>query len=196
MIVNFSSIPTSINGYTLFRVVIFAEGLNNLAQFRNITVNQIQNWKEKYIKVQGILEIYQYKELDAKTPQIIVNSHHQISLISETETDILLGASLKSIIKVKYIDIANIYLKLNNLFDISKNSHEDKNLLILFQMFLCFISFPAIGFFYTSIVELTYYINKEEGLLAIIGLLFLCGGLLFFIGLLTISCWFVFKNID
>ena len=191
LFINLNSISTSINGSISFQIIIYSEDLKNLARAKNITVEQILNWKTKYIKAKGIIELYQIS--DITVPQIIVHKSNQIKVISKAEADILLGVSLKSIIKPKYI--ANIYLKLNNLFDISKNSYEERICLILFQMFLCCISFPAIGVFYTLTVDLTKYINTEEGLLAIIGLLFFCGCLLFFIGLLIINSWFLLKNI-
>ena len=193
LFINFNSISTSINGSISFQIIIYSEDLKNLARAKNITVEQILNWKTKYIKAKGIIELYQIS--DITVPQIIVHEPNQINVISKAEAEILLGVSLKSIFKVKYIDIANIYLKLNNLFDISKNSYEERICLILFQMFLCCISFPAIGVFYTLTVDLTKYINTEEGLLAIIGLLFFCGCLFFFIGLLIINSWFLLKNI-
>lgn len=149
LIVNFSSIPTSINGYTLFRVVIFTEGLNNLSQCRNITVNQIQNWEKKYIKVQGILEIYQYKKLDAKTPQIIVNSHHQISLFYETEADILLEASLQkfknqSTNSSTVSQMKELLASINNIFieDISlkiKEPHKWLSIIGIILYLICLI---------------------------------------------------------
>lgn len=93
LFINFSRFSTSINGYTSFQIVISSDGLFYLFLLKNITVDQMQNWKGKYIKVTGVVKIKQ--KVSVKAPQIIVNGENQINVISKAEANILLTASFK-----------------------------------------------------------------------------------------------------
>ena len=91
-LIHFIDVLTSINEYSSFYIEILSEGLINLVKSRNITVNQIQNWQGKYIKVRGVLEFYQRTHFT--TPQIIIHNPNQISVISKAEADTLLAVPL------------------------------------------------------------------------------------------------------
>ena len=79
-VLNFTSISPSRNENVSFQIVISVEGFKSFAKSINRRVNQIKSFKGKYIKVKGILKLYQYKTFDDRTPQIIVNNHNQISV--------------------------------------------------------------------------------------------------------------------
>jgi len=79
-----------------FATVIFLEGLENLMRVRNKTehklIDELKEWKGKYLKVTGIVELYTSERNQiTKRPQIIVQDPYQIKgNISESDAfDIL-----------------------------------------------------------------------------------------------------------
>ena len=77
-VLNFSSISPSRNENVSFQIVISVEGFKSFAESINRRVKQIKSFKGKYIKVKGVLKLYQ--RYDITVPQIVVNNHNQISV--------------------------------------------------------------------------------------------------------------------
>jgi serine/threonine protein kinase len=87
--INFGNSQNSINGYRSFVVIIFSQGLQNIASIRGLKIEDLHKWVGKYIQITGILEVHQNKE-NCFTPQIILKESAQIKLITEDEANNLL----------------------------------------------------------------------------------------------------------
>ena len=84
--INCDKNKTRINGYSHFRVIMFFEGIQNLAKFKNLSIDDLRQWKSQYIKITGILDIERNKIL-----QIVLKESTQIKLINALEANQLLS---------------------------------------------------------------------------------------------------------
>lgn len=89
LFINFGILRDTINNYNPFTIVIFSKGLDNLRKVKNIMQDDLKNFKGKYLKITGILELYPNKK-GCIIPQIVIEDPYQITVISLSEaTDIL-----------------------------------------------------------------------------------------------------------
>jgi len=72
-----------------FRIVISEQGLLKLAQIQGIQPEELKAWKGQFIKITGLLDIYQAKK--RCFTQVILEDPAQLELLAEREGDKLLG---------------------------------------------------------------------------------------------------------
>jgi len=88
-----------------FRIVISGQGLDKLAQIQGIKPEELKTWKCQFIKITGILDIYQAKK--RCFTQVILEDPAQLELLTEGEAKRLLGqASNEATFKTKPIKAA------------------------------------------------------------------------------------------
>jgi tetratricopeptide (TPR) repeat protein len=87
--VYFGNPTSSIGNSKIFRIVISGQGLHNLSQLQNISVDELKRLKGAYIKITGTID--EYKARSRRFIQIILEEPAQLELITLREAERLLG---------------------------------------------------------------------------------------------------------
>ncbi len=82
--INFGNHQNSLSNYHPFVVVIFSEGLQDLASVAGLKIEDLHKLVGNYIQITGIIEIHRNKE-NIFTPQIILKDSAQIKLTSKDQ---------------------------------------------------------------------------------------------------------------
>ena len=78
-----------------FRIVISGQGLDKLAQIQGIKPEELKTWKGQFIKITGLLDIYQAKK--RCFTQVTLEDPAQLELLAEPEFKRLLGQAFNEL---------------------------------------------------------------------------------------------------
>jgi len=87
--INFANPTSSSCKDGSFRIVISGQGLDKLAQIQGIKPEELKTWKGQFIKITGLLDIYQAKK--RCFTQVTLEDPAQLELLAEPEFKRLLG---------------------------------------------------------------------------------------------------------
>ena len=111
--INFANPTSSSCKDGSFRIVISGQGLDKLAQIQGIKPEELKTWKGQFIKITGLLDIYQAKK--RCFTQVTLEDPAQLELLAEPEFKRLLGQAFnETTFKTKPIKAApnTIFLKM------------------------------------------------------------------------------------